>query len=389
MRRSLAAASTLLRRVRVLEAATQSAAFSAKASQEVVSSARTHAGLGLFGALLGGGALTYAFGSQPATARAEAAAAVTDSSAKVPQNPYASPAELKGHLPKEIIMYQYEACPFCHKVKAFLDYHKIPYRCVEVNPLTKKEISFTQYRKVPVVLLDGEQINDSSVIISRLSAELEQQQQQQQRQEAAASSSGGWLSALFGSSSSSGSGSNSARQDGAEGAAKKREEEERWRRWVDDWFVKSNMLPSSSNRGGRVSKPLQVITVNIYRNATESFQTFDYITKNGNFSWWEREAARIVGATMMWGLSGKLKKKYNVEGNVRDNLYKSANEWVEALGDRRFLGGQQPNNADLSMFGVIRAVTGTPTFHDLMHNTRIGAWYEHMMGAVGESARLQ
>ncbi len=33
-------------------------------------------------------------------------------------------------------------------------------------------------------------------------------------------------------------------------------------------------------------------------------------------------AARIVGATMMWGLSGKLKKKYNVEGNVRDNLYK-------------------------------------------------------------------
>ena len=25
---------------------------------------------------------------------------------------------------------------------------------------------------------------------------------------------------------------------------------------------------------------------------------------------------------MMWGLSGKLKKKYNVEGDVRDNLYK-------------------------------------------------------------------
>ena len=70
-------------------------------------------------------------------------------------------------------------------------------------------------------------------------------------------------------------------------------------------------------------------------------------------------------------------------------LLQSANEWVDALGDRRFLGGQQPNNADLSMFGVIRAVTGTPTFHDLMHNTRIGAWYEHMMGAVGESARIQ
>lgn len=32
-------------------------------------------------------------------------------------------------------------------------------------------------------------------------------------------------------------------------------------------------------------------------------------------------AARIVGATMMWGLSGKLKKKYQVEGDVRDALY--------------------------------------------------------------------
>lgn len=35
---------------------------------------------------------------------------------------------------------------------------------------------------------------------------------------------------------------------------------------------------------------LQVITVNIYRNASESFQTFDYITQQGNFSFWEREA---------------------------------------------------------------------------------------------------
>ena len=28
-------------------------------------------------------------------------------------------------LPKEIILYQYEVCPFCNKVRAFLDYHKV------------------------------------------------------------------------------------------------------------------------------------------------------------------------------------------------------------------------------------------------------------------------
>jgi microsomal prostaglandin-E synthase 2 len=69
-------------------------------------------------------------------------------------------------------------------------------------------------------------------------------------------------------------------------------------------------------------------------------------------------------------------------------MAQSANEWVDAVGPQRFLGGNRPDNADLSMFGVIRSVTGTPTFHDLMHNTRIGPWYERMMGAVGDSARI-
>lgn len=34
----------------------------------------------------------------------------------------------------------------------------------------------------------------------------------------------------------------------------------------------------------------QVITVNIYRNMRESFQTFDYISQEGNFGWVSREA---------------------------------------------------------------------------------------------------
>ena len=37
---------------------------------------------------------------------------------------YAQPHELKG-VPKEVILYQYEGCPFCCKVKAFLDFHKV------------------------------------------------------------------------------------------------------------------------------------------------------------------------------------------------------------------------------------------------------------------------
>lgn len=47
-------------------------------------------------------------------------------------------------------------------VPAFLDYHDIPYKVVEVNPLSKKEIKWSDYKKVPILVVDGEQLVDSS-----------------------------------------------------------------------------------------------------------------------------------------------------------------------------------------------------------------------------------
>lgn len=235
-------------------------------------------------------------------------------------------------------------------MKAFLDYHKIPYRAVEVNPLTKSELKWSEYKKVPVVLLDGnEQVNDSSAIISRLSVDVTANREVNKK--------GSWWS---------GSNKNSASTAGTVS----RDEEEKWRRWVDERLVR-------------------VITVNIYRTAHEAFQTFDYITEHGNFGRVQKEAARVVGAVMMWSLSNKLKKKYNVEGDVREVLYQCAGEWVQAVGDKKFLGGDQPNLADLAVFGVMRSTVGTDTFMDLQHETPIGSWYERMMGAVGESSRME
>ncbi|MGH0170963.1 UNVERIFIED_CONTAM: hypothetical protein FKN15_070120 [Acipenser sinensis] len=78
-----------------------------------------------------------------------------------------SPQSDTGDL--RLTLYQYKTCPFCSKVRAFLDYHGLPYDIVEVNPVMRKEIQFSQYRKVPILLADdGEtlQLNDSSVISS-------------------------------------------------------------------------------------------------------------------------------------------------------------------------------------------------------------------------------
>jgi glutaredoxin len=43
---------------------------------------------------------------------------------------------------------QYNPCPFCNKVKAYLDYSKIPWRVVEVDPLRKTEMKETGHKKV-------------------------------------------------------------------------------------------------------------------------------------------------------------------------------------------------------------------------------------------------
>jgi len=69
----------------------------------------------------------------------------------------------------EITVYQYKICPFCHRVKAMLDYLELEYKVVEVNPLTKSELAFSkQYKKVPIVDFGGILKADSGIIIDHI-----------------------------------------------------------------------------------------------------------------------------------------------------------------------------------------------------------------------------
>ena len=131
--------------------------------------------------------------------------------------------------------------PLCNKVKAMLDFHGVPYDVVEVNPLTKSEMAFSkEYKKVPVLVVDGTQINNS-----------------------AARSCAGWKMRVPSAATS---------EKEKNGAAA--EKEKRWMSWVDDRFV-------------------HVVTPNIYRTWTEAFKSFDYITERGNFNFFERQAVRL------------------------------------------------------------------------------------------------
>lgn len=77
----------------------------------------------------------------------------------------------------KITLLQYQSCPFCCKVRAFLDYYGFSYEVVEVNPVMRKQLKFSKnYRKVPMVLItptnniDGEtsNTNDSNENINVL-----------------------------------------------------------------------------------------------------------------------------------------------------------------------------------------------------------------------------
>lgn len=244
----------------------------------------------------------------------------------------ASLAQQTYFAPSQVLLYQYEACPFCNKVKAFLDYNKIPYKVVEVNPISKKEIKWSDYKKVPILVVDGQEMVDSSVIIDQLSRRLHPE-------------------VLPGESTSN-----------------LDEEEKKWRGWVDHHLV-------------------HVLSPNIYRSPSEALESFDYITSHGNFTFFERMTGKYVGAAAMYFVSKKLKKKHNII-DERATLYEAAETWVEALKGREFLGGKDPNLADLAVFGVLRPIRYLQSGRDMVENTRIGEWYSRMEKIVGGSSRI-
>ncbi|KAI4347266.1 hypothetical protein L6164_008090 [Bauhinia variegata] len=247
------------------------------------------------------------------------------------QEVYAKESALPEAVPKDVILYQYEACPFCNKVKAFLDYYDIPYKVVEVNPISRKEIKWSDYKKVPILMVDGEQLNDSSAIIDKLSEKVFSKKKADLTSE--------------------------------------EDEETKWRQWVDNHLV-------------------HVLSPNIYRNTSEALEAFDYITSNGNFSFTEKITVKYAGAAAMYFVSKNLKKKYNIT-DERAALYEAAETWADSLNGREFLGGSNPNLADLAVFGVLRPIRYLRSGKDMVEHTRIGEWYTRMENVVGNSSRIK
>jgi len=54
----------------------------------------------------------------------------------------------------KLTLFQYQPCPFCKKVRAYLDYTGLSYKVVEVNPVTKSQLGWSSYKKVPILMAE-------------------------------------------------------------------------------------------------------------------------------------------------------------------------------------------------------------------------------------------
>lgn len=77
-----------------------------------------------------------------------------------------------------LILFQYQTCPFCCKVRVFLDSKGFSYSVVEVDAVLRQDTKWSTYKKVPMMLAqtkDGKyvQLTDSSAIVSILATVLD------------------------------------------------------------------------------------------------------------------------------------------------------------------------------------------------------------------------
>ncbi len=241
-------------------------------------------------------------------------------------------------VPAQLDLYQYSICPFCCKTKALLKFSDTLYSGVEVNPLTKvqfkaiAELGETEeersYKKVPVAVFRG----SDGEVIERVN----------------------------------GSSSIIAKVLEAKGVEAS-EESLKWLKWADEYLA-----------------------VRIYPALTDTFSSslnaFSYLDET-DFTTFEKMSAKYVGALAMVLANGKIKKKYNL-GDVNEELRSAVKIWCnEAIGDKKFQGGDAISVADVGVYGILKGLEGVEGdwIDIVMGDERLKAWFgrcEEVVGAL-------
>ncbi|KAL1517379.1 hypothetical protein ABEB36_001149 [Hypothenemus hampei] len=275
----------------------------------------------------------------------------------------------------QLTLFQYQTCPFCCKVRAFLDYYGISYDVVEVDPVLRQSIKWSEYKKVPILVArtqDGYQpLNDSTMIISALMSYLKDSSDKSLPEivkcfpfitffDETGTKKKDIMNKYFLMLTAE-----QYQNEDEQSLA----EERQWRKWTDNVLV-------------------HTLSPNVYRTREEAFQAFNWFSDVGqweiNFPSWERNLIIYVGASAMYLVGKRLKKRHNLKEDVRESLYDECSKWMKEIKAKgtTFHGGIKPNLADLAVYGVLNSIEGCLAFQDLLNRTSIGKWYFPMKEAI-------
>lgn len=221
-----------------------------------------------------------------------------------------------------IALYQFELCPYCHKVKAGLELKGLPFEKIEVNPMNKRELPPLPEdapKKVPVIRAAGQTVFDSTTILAHLDREFEGAMKFTPTDETL------------------------------------REKSETVEAWVNDDFCYA--LPTV-----------------IYGTWGEALRAAKVTAQTSNFGFMQNISVRAGGPMIMHQISKRILKKRNQQ---------DGHAWVQAevdkfekwLGDADFIGGESLCTGDVAAHGAFTCVKDFPIFEKLMKRPKVAAWY--------------
>lgn len=232
--------------------------------------------------------------------------------------------------------YRYTTCPWCGTVKAFLDHANIAHECVEVDPMIKRELAESDYKKVPQLRFDldgkpGPYLVDSRIIVDTLAKCLGYEAQLSD-------------TAVL-----------------------------QWRRWAREPLVR-------------------LITLEFNRSLIDAWRGYSYIDACDTIPYINKLFLKVVGAPVMYMVAMRItrpkliKDGYLTETDVpKTRLHEELNRFVrEALVDARthkpqpFHGGSKPDLVDLDVFGVLQSVRGHRVYNEIISETQLMPWLQAM-----------
>ena len=200
---------------------------------------------------------------------------------------------------------------------------------VEVNPLTKSELTFGKdIKKVPVTVINGAVIPESGDIIDAISQAVKDKS---------------LISTIA----------------------------------IDQEFFPSDTLKWTE---WSEKKLAVMLYPNITRSFDESWECFAYSNDVETWNFVHKLLVRTIGPAAMFMAHGKIKKKYGIV-DERKELKAVLEEWCGALesSSGKFLHGNQLTMPDIQVFGVLRSIAGLRTFNEIMEeNATLKKWYDNV-----------